>query len=132
MLLGMSSDAREFVNKAGPLLWISSESAGDARFRSIRLAFADGVLAVTCNDDTDEIVVAVLDPEASTAHGGGEALSASLAGLEGRVVESAWWMTNERGYTDAFQLRFLDVLTREETTRQFEVAASAITVSQVN
>jgi hypothetical protein len=51
--------------------------------------------------------------------------------LEGRIVEYAWWMTNHRCYSDAFQLRFLDLATRDEATRQFEVAASAIRVADV-
>lgn len=48
--------------------------------------------------------------------------------LAGKDLEYAWWMTNHRGYADAFQMRFLDLASRSEATRQFEVAASALHV----
>jgi len=41
-------------------------------------------------------------------------------------------MVNDRGYTDAFQLRCIDVAARSESSRQFEVAASTITIAHVS
>ena len=49
-----------------------------------------------------------------------------------RLVEHAWWLTNQRGYRDAFQIRLLDPNDRSDVTRQFEVAASALHLRSVN
>ena len=81
--------------------------------------------------DSDEIVVtgeaAVVanDPLAEVAD------DPALSPLLGKVIESAWTLTNNRGYADAFQIRGLDTNTREESCCQFEVAAAAITPSRV-
>jgi hypothetical protein len=40
-------------------------------------------------------------------------------------------LTNHRGYCDGFQIRLLHLDDRLETTRQFEVAASALHVRSV-
>jgi len=47
------------------------------------------------------------------------------------VVEYVWVMINHRGYRDALQIRLLHLDSREEQTRQFEVAASAMTIHRV-
>ena len=54
----------------------------------------------------------------------------ALAGLIGLQLDCASDLRNNLGYHDAFQLRFRDDGVREETV-QFEVAASAISVSWV-
>ncbi len=48
------------------------------------------------------------------------------------VIDYVWTMENHRGYHDAIQIRLLARDSREEQTRQFEVAASAMTISRVS
>lgn len=96
--------------------------------RSSKLGFEHGTLGLTCNGDIDEIVVvASARPDQIDEIVNDD----SLADLLGKVIEQAWLMVNDRGYTDAFQLRCIDLATRSESCRQFEVAASAITVAHV-
>jgi hypothetical protein len=54
-----------------------------------------------------------------------------FAPLIGKHIEYVWWMTNHRGYQDGLQIRLLALDVRSEVTRQFEVAASAISVRTV-
>jgi hypothetical protein len=101
----------------------------EAGYEAIELGFEHGTLRLTCNGNTDEIVV-----DASERRDALDEIvnDDSLADLLGKVIEQAWMMVNDRGYTDAFQLRCIDLATRSESCRQFEVAASAITVAHVS
>lgn len=118
-----------FIDCAGPLGRVRGTVCGHGRYAELVFAFADRELWLSCNDDTDEIEVEVR-----------ESVTTSLADLSdkgpfrellGMALEGAWMMENHRGYNDAFQVRFLNTVTREEATRQFEVAASSISVGVV-
>ena len=86
---------------------------------------------LTCDGDTDEIVV-----EVSQEPPDGLLLVESdpaLDGLAGMVIDYVWTMENHRGYHDAIQIRLLARDSREEQQDwQFEVAASAMTISRVS
>lgn len=133
--MGVESWADDFYESAGPLVHVRGDltPAGD-QYWVLEFVFENGMLRLSCNDDTDEIVVQPHDPNAP-------ALDASalvdvsnepvFAPLLGKHIEYLWWMTNHRGYHDAFQMRLLDHANRSDTTRQFEVAASAMYVRAV-
>lgn len=82
----------------------------------------------SCDIDTDEIQV---DVAAGTPRLGDLSSKAPFAELVGMTLEYAWQLTNHRGYRDAWQMRFLSLESRTETSMQFEVMASAIHVSLV-
>jgi hypothetical protein len=93
------------------------------------LIFDQGRLRLAADADTDEIVVRVdASAESDVDEIGNDAALASLAG---KVIQQAWTMSNDRGYADAFQLRCLDLESRDESCCQFEVAAAVITVARV-
>ena len=123
----MNEDVRQLAADSGVC-----DVAGrrfEAGYEVIELGFENGTLRLACNGDTDEIVVVAskrLDRFDEIVN------DDSLADLLGKVIEQAWMMVNDRGYTDAFQLRCIDLATRSESCRQFEVAASAITVAHVS
>jgi Family of unknown function (DUF6334) len=124
----MNEDVRQLAADSGVLRHVTGRPF-EAGYEVVELEFEHGALRLTCNGDTDEIVVAAYEH----AVGFDEIVNDdSLADLLGKVIEQAWVMVNERGYTDAFQLRCIDLATRSETCRQFEVAASAITVAHVS
>jgi hypothetical protein len=99
-----------------------------AGYEVLDLVFERGTLRLTCDGDTDEIVVDVVEEAADFI---GMRDDEAFAAIIGSIIEQAWTLVNDRGYTDAFQLRLLDQLTRSENSCQFEVAASAITVARV-
>ena len=115
---------------SGPLVAARGEGEGSGRFRRLVLEFENGTLVVECDVDTDE-VLARLAADAFGAElpflGPGEI----FAEATGSVVEYAWTMRNHRGYTDAIQLRLLDLGSRSESTVQLEVVASALHTSVV-
>jgi hypothetical protein len=123
----MDADVQRLVVESGELTAVLGQSVGGDRFAALALVFAAGTLHFRCNDDTDEIIVELVDNDSlgypTVDHD-------SLAGLVGMAVEYAWEMTNHRGYADAFQLRLRDAEGHEET-RQFEVGASAMDVRRV-
>jgi hypothetical protein len=124
----MSEDVRQLAADSGVLRHVASRRL-EAGYEVIELGFDHGTLRLTCNGDTDEIVVVAsdrLDRSDEVVN------DESLADLLDKVIEQAWIMVNDRGYADAFQLRCIDLATRSESCRQFEVAASAITVSRVS
>jgi hypothetical protein len=98
--------------------------ASDDRYAVIELRFARGTLRLSCDDDTDEIIATAVEDSGSALVD--VAADPPFVDLIGKTIEYAWTMTNHRGYEDAFQLRLLDLAARTEATRQFEVAASAI------
>lgn len=123
----MRLDVQRLVSESGELSAVLGRSVGSDRFAAIALVFDAGTLHCRCNDDTDEIIVEVVEKDSlgypAVDHD-------SLAGLVGMAVEYAWEMTNHRGYADAFQLRLRDAEGHEET-RQFEVGAAAMDVRRV-
>src|SRR3954452_7728799 len=120
---------RDLASDSGPLLAIHGRRERAGRYYALALVLANGVMTVRCDGDTDEVLV-TLDPDVPDGMPPVEHED-DLNGLEGTVVEYVWIMTNHRGYRDALQIRLLNLDSREEQTRQFEVAASAMTVHRV-
>ncbi len=123
----MDADVTALSSESGALLRVTGVADTAAgRYRSLTLEFVAGVLLLSCDDDTDEIIVEV---------GGSDSSAKDLdepwvADLLSKWVEYAWELKNHRGYVDAFQLRLMDDQ-RNEAAVQFEVAASAIDVRLV-
>ncbi len=123
----MHPDAQRLVSESGELTAVLGRSVGSDRFAALALVFATGTLHCRCNDDTDEIIVEVVEKDSLDYP---TVEDDSLGGLVGMAAEYAWEMTNHRGYADAFQLRLRNAKGHEET-RQFEVGASAMDVRRV-
>ena len=84
--------------------------------RSLSSRFEHGTLRLTCNGDTDDIVVVACERMDRSDEIVNDDL---LADLVGKVIEQAWTMVNDRGYADGFQLPCVDLATRSESCRQF-------------
>ena len=124
----MDSDpVQRLFEDGGELLAVRARQVGSGQIAELAFDFPTGTLHCRCNVDTDEIIIEVVDA-ASLDYS--VIRDEALAGLRGMSVSDAWLMTNDRGYTDALQLRFMDTEGREET-RQFEVAASTISLRLV-
>jgi hypothetical protein len=123
----MNEEVRQLAADSGVLRQVAGRRF-ESGYEVLDLAFDRGTLRLACNQDTDEITVAALDRPTEFDVVSDE----SLVDLIGKVIEQAWTMVNDRGYRDAFQLRCIDLGTRSESCRQFEVAASTITVARVN
>ena len=115
---------------SGALVAARGEDESLGRFRRLVLEFENGTLFVECDVDTDE-VLARLAPDALGSELPSLGPDEIFAEAIGSVVEYAWTMRNHRGYTDALQLRFLDLRSRSESTVQLEVLASALHASVV-
>lgn len=123
--MSLRADVVSLLDDSGSLVSVSGLPVEGRRFVAISLEFVNGALTLRCNDDTDEILTEVKVDAAAyppVSHD-------LLVGLIGMTTTDGWIMTNDRGFTDAFQIRFLAPDRREET-RQFEVAASAIAEQQ--
>ncbi|MFN8149676.1 MAG: DUF6334 family protein [Solirubrobacterales bacterium] len=100
-------------------------------FGWLALEFNSGVLLVSCDDDTDELLIRVDGMPAGQRVSDHE-LFRDLIGLE---IEYAWEGTNQHGYSDLFQLRMIgDPALGEgmpQEIRQFEAVASMIEVRRV-
>jgi hypothetical protein len=95
----------------------------------VHLELDHGAIRLTADADTDEVIVRTLGSDASLPDLSEEAVFAPLLG---KVIEYAWSMTNHRGHADAFQIRFLDLASRDQATRQFEVGAAVLFVRNVS
>jgi hypothetical protein len=122
----VDADVMKLASESGELKAITGLTLSEDRFTVLQFAFTSGVLSLGCDDDTDEIIVKVLD----VGSGYPRVTHAVLADLIGMCIEYAWTLTNHRGYLDVFQLRLMDRQRREET-RQFEVAASTMRIHRV-
>jgi len=119
---------RKLAADSGELRRIAGRRSG-AGYVVLDLVFDHGRLRLTADADTDEIIVRV---DASGASDAAQiADDAVLAPLLGKRIELAWTMVNDRGYADAFQIRCLDLESRDESCCQFEVGAAAIRVARV-
>jgi hypothetical protein len=118
-----------FMADTGALQRVRGRLLAFGGYESLQFAFPQAVVRLGADVDTDEAVVDLLGHEDATL----DDLSHcdDFAPALGKVIEYAWWMTNHRGYADAFQMRFLDLDDRTEVTRQFAVAASVIRVLKV-
>jgi hypothetical protein len=123
----MNEDVRQLAANSGVLRHVACRRF-EAGYEVIELGFEHGTIRLTCNGDTDEIVVVALERQDRSDE---IVNDDSLTDLLGSVIEQAWTMVNDRGYADGFQLRCIDLATRQEGCRQFEVAGSAITVARV-
>jgi hypothetical protein len=122
--------ARNFSEEAGPLVRICGDVTppGD-QYWGLAFIFENRTLTLSCNEDTDEIVVEPHERDLSALHDVSD--DQLFQPLVGKHIEHLWWMTNHRGYGDGFQMRLLDFADRSEATRQFEVGASAMYVRVV-
>jgi hypothetical protein len=101
-----------------------------AGYDLLELTFDHGSLRLACDADTDEIVVTVREKDSDDELP--EIVEdAALESLRGKVIETTWSLSNHLSFSDAFQLRCLDLDTRQAACCQFEVAAAAITVARV-
>jgi hypothetical protein len=119
----------EFVAAAGPLAQVRGRRDAGGAYSVLDFVFERRSLRLACVVDTDEIAVEPRDDAGAEL----EDVSADehFPALIGKRLEYAWWMSNHRGYLDAFQMRLLDLGDRSSATRQFEVAAAAIHVRTV-
>lgn len=123
----MDPAVRELATDSGVLRTVHGQRFG-AGYAAIAFAFERATLRLDCNADTDEIM-ARADPSPSDLP---EVVDDQmLSSLVGKVIEQAWTMRNHRGFADAFQLRCLDVVNRDEVCLQFEAAAATMTLMQV-
>ncbi len=125
----MNEAVRDLAFDSGVLRRISGRPAPGG-YETLELMFDRGTLRLTCDGDTDEIVVEVARQDATDL----EEIRDNdvLVSLLDKAIELAWIMVNHRGYTDSFQIRCLDLATRSESCCQFEVAASVIGVRSVS
>ena len=119
-----------WVNDIGVLKRVLGRQTGVGQYRVLELDFSAGVVRVSPEPDTDQIVVTYdkLDPSELPDLSD----NPDFSPLVGKVVEYAWKLTNHQGFDDAFQLRFLGLEDRVEQTRQFEAAAAMIEVRRVS
>lgn len=120
---------RDLASDSGPLLGVHGHRERAGRYYALALVFSNGVMTARCDVETDEVLLTV-GPDVPNGMPPVEQ-DDDLSGLEGMVVEYVWMMINHRGYSDGLQIRLLNLDSREEQTRQFEVAASAMTVHRV-
>jgi len=126
----MDNAVEKLASDSGILLHVAGKREG-AGYTLLDFVFEHGSLRLVCDPDTDEIIVAVR-PEDSDGELDDLDDDIALASLRGKEIELAWSMTNHRGYDDAFQIRCLNLETRQEGCCQFEVAAATITVARVS
>jgi hypothetical protein len=122
----MDAQVRHLALDSGDLVAINGLEAPADRFVTLAFQFAKGTLFLRCDDDTDEILVEVVEDEPGYAPVANEL----LASLIGSTIEYAWVLTNHRGYEDSFQLRLASPRGHHVTV-QLEVGASAMDVRRV-
>jgi hypothetical protein len=125
----MHEAVRDVATDSGALRRISGRPAPGG-YEMLELMFDRGTLRLTCDADSDEIVVDVGRQGATDLEEIRD--DEVLVSLVGKAIELAWIMVNNRGYADAFQIRCLDLATRSESCCQFEVSASVISVRSVS
>jgi hypothetical protein len=126
----MDEAVRKLAADSGVLRRIAGNRTS-AGYASLDLTFDQGTLRLTCDADTDEILVCVSDGRPASDFAEIDDAD-DLSSLVGGVIDQAWTMSNDRGYVDAFQIRCLDPVSRRESCCQFEVGAAAITVKRVS
>ena len=86
-------------------------------------------LRIRCVVETDEVAVSIRAvPDGELTRASSDLAPANIIGM---VVTDACVMTNYRGYEDAFQVRLLDLASRNEVTLQLEAAAGALWMRRV-
>lgn len=117
----------DLVSDSGGLVSIHGRAEG-VGYRTLAFVFEHGILRFECQVDSDEVAVSV-DPTSTELP---KVDDGALASLHAKVIELAWTMTNNRGFSDGFQLRCIDLHTRAEATVQLEAAAGVLTVARVS
>ena len=123
----MNSEVSALWDDSGELLRVTGAPDSPNSYWSLSFEFANGVLTLMCDQDTDEVSIGVGQRDPTSA----EVRDGWSEPLLGKVIEHAWELRNHRGYTDGFQLRLLDLDTRENPSIQFEVLASTLHVRRV-
>jgi hypothetical protein len=123
----MDEGVRQLAADSGALRSVHGKRT-DAGYATLAFVFEHGILRLDCNADTDEVVASA---DAAPNDLPAVVNDATLSPLQGKVVEHAWTMTNDRGFADAFQLRCIDLDSRAEACVQVEAAAAALMVAQV-
>src|ERR1700730_3558604 len=100
----MNANVVQLVLDSGQLQSITGLPSSQGRFAALQFEFASGLLQLSCNDDTDEIIVESGEPIADYP----DVTEATLVDLVGMRIEDTWLLTNHRGYVDGFQLRLID------------------------
>lgn len=122
--------ARSFSEDSGPLVRVCGDvTPPGGQYWVLAFVFETGTLTLSCNEDTDEIIVEPHERDLSALDDISD--DELFQPLVGKHIADLWWMTNHRGYQDGFQMRLLDLADRSEVTRQFEVIASAMDVRVV-
>ncbi len=129
-MCGVDEAVQTLAADSGSLRRVDGVRSG-AGYAFLDLVFDRGTLRLACDADTDEIVVSASRDDLPSNDSAPVGNDPALASLIGKIIEQAWTMLNDRGYADAFQIRCLDLATRETSCCQFEVAAAAITVARV-
>ncbi len=119
----------EWIDQAGRLTRVRGRAAPGNAFELVDLELRGGTIRLTVLPDSDEVNVSITGCDWSLPD---LSEQAAFAPLLGKVIEYAWTLTNHRGYSDAFQLRFLDLDSRGEATLQFEAAAAVLLVRSVS
>lgn len=118
-------------NESGELRRVAGVKAGGrAAYEWLSFEFAEGVLGLTCNQDTDEVIVTI-------GHADPLALAVDdewVQDLLGKWISYGWDLRNHRECLDAFQLRLVDLAKddRPEAAVQLEVSASTIHARRVD
>jgi hypothetical protein len=107
---------------SGALVRVCAERSRAGHYGIVEFVFGRATLALSCDPDTDEVLLTTREAASTDDLD----VDPVLTQLAGKVIESAWWLTNTRGYRDGFQIRFLDLDDRSESTCQFEAAAAAL------
>ena len=97
----------------------------------VELQFSECTVFVCIDDEYDTLICTNTMPESHSSYT--HALTASFwDGVLGKALTNAWQMTNDRGYPDAFQLRFRDLPNAGPyTTLQMYGEASQITLTEL-
>ena len=121
----MNADVQRLAADSGELIAITGLMLPADRFVALAFRFAAGTLLLHCDNDTDEILVDVIDDDSHYE----AVVDEFLTSLTGSTIEYAWVLTNHRGYEDAFQIRLAGA--DNDVTVQFEVGASAMDMRRV-
>lgn len=122
----MRAEVEQLASDSGELTAITGVGLPADRFVALAFRFAAGSLLLRCDDDTDEILVDVVEDQPDYP----PVVYEFLVGLVGSTIDYAWVLTNHRGYEDAFQLRLASAGSQYAIV-QFEVGASAMDVRRV-
>lgn len=117
-----------WIEQAGPVGRVRGRPTPAEAFGQVEITLQRVTIRITAAPNTDEVVVTTVRGDTSLPDLGQHGVFTPLLG---KVIEYGWTMTNQRGYSDGLQFRFLDLDTRDESTLQFEAAAAVLFVRRV-